>query len=159
MGLPGYWVVFFMRAATMTPRPVRSSSRPLSRTALLSSGSASPWTPDFSYFRGCTQRLTCSRAYASTPPLPTALQGSLLTRRARLWSDGIRTRWTTSPNFDAYRIPSPFGPAGPGRFRARCIAAPTQPARAKATDALVAASGMTPFPENSPLVAAQLRKM
>lgn len=56
-GLPGYWAVLFMRAANHDTPPGAPSSRPLSRTALLSSCCTSPWTPDISNFRGCTQRL------------------------------------------------------------------------------------------------------
>jgi hypothetical protein len=49
--------------------------------------------------------------YASTRRLPDLLQGSLPTCGSALWSDGIRTRWTSIPISERYRSRSSFGPA------------------------------------------------
>ena len=52
-------------------------------------------TPALHSFEAATPRPTCSRAYASPPPLPDKAQGSLPACRAQLWPGGICTRWTT----------------------------------------------------------------
>jgi len=82
--------------------------RPFAVPALLPSGGLLPWASENCHFVAASPRLTRSRAYASPTPLPTSAQGSLPTCRARLWSDGFRTRWTTHPDFQ--KISPPFFP-------------------------------------------------
>ena len=86
------------RRCQVTPSGASPAS-PLAPSTLLPSSNQLLWAPDTMVFRGCTPRLTRLRTYASVPALLPRLQGSLPTCRARLWSDGDCTRWTTPLNF------------------------------------------------------------
>jgi hypothetical protein len=85
--LPGYWVVFFMRAATMTPRPVRLSLALYREQALLSSGARRPRhrKSELSRLYAAAHMLTCLRINAAVTDnaarLATDLPGSALVGR------------------------------------------------------------------------------
>ena len=114
VGLPGAWVVLFIRAAAMYPAGA-SRSRPSSSASLL------PWEDDplgtgmMDDFVAGSPRPTCLRAYASPTSSPTPSQGSLPAWRATPWPDGFRTRWTTNRISWLPHFSTPFGPALPGR--------------------------------------------
>lgn len=95
-GLPGFWVVLFVRAAILNPVPRPHPLAQLARVGLLPSSYRALSARDTCTFRGQLTRPTSSRTYASTSPLPSSLQGPLPACRARLWPGGFRTRWTTN---------------------------------------------------------------
>lgn len=95
MGLPGSWAVLFARAV-IHDSAGRAAVWPWRRRRYCLREIQNPRRPEAWIFRSWLTRPTCSRTYAS--PAGVSLltsQGSLPACPARLWPDGICTRWTT----------------------------------------------------------------
>src|SRR5687768_324021 len=99
-GLPDDWSILLSTRHGRTPRRLR-------RLLDLSNGhSAAAFghhdalgTRNDGNYEAAFPRLTLSRTYVSLRQLPAASQGSLPACGSTLWPDGIRTRWTDTPNF------------------------------------------------------------
>jgi len=102
--LPGSWAVLFVRAEVKHPARALTSS-PFLAGSIPPSTNRKAWAPGDCDFGADYLRPTRLRTYASPAGLRPSAQGSLPTCRARLWSDGFRTRWTTNWISRSHRLP------------------------------------------------------
>jgi hypothetical protein len=115
-GLPGCWAVLFLRAAAHHPAGRAAPSPTFAETALLPSGSCTPWASGTRLFQGCTARGPHARCPThQRPRYRRRCKGSLPACRAQLWPGGFRTRWTTHRISRSVATSFPIGPAYPGR--------------------------------------------
>ena len=95
-GLPGCWVVLFLRAAVKHPAGSAAVSPLPATTTMLSSTIWKPWTPEInplSRLYTCGPHVRCPTH--QRPCCQFRCKDSLPACRAQLWPDGFRTRWTT----------------------------------------------------------------
>ena len=116
-GLPGYWVVLWLRAVLPNPAGYVRHSPVSTRRTLLPSASMDPWAPGtFVVFEANFARPTRSPAYASPVSLPSPSQGSASGMSGlTLYRTGFAPAGQLSRFLEAIASSYPPRPAGPGR--------------------------------------------
>lgn len=147
-GLPGCWVVLFIRAAATYPAGAPPSCPAFECVAVAFREKHPLGIRKANHFVAESPRPTCSRAYASPTSLPPSSQGSLSTRWATPWPNGFRTRWTTYRISWLPHVSTPFGPALPGRTLFRLP--PRAGSPQKRRPGMPGSSARTAFQANEP---------